>query len=76
MRFISVTDEEETKVKAFLRDHTLKPWVAIDPEGAVIKAYRIQFIPRLALVDRNGNVRKWCHTSELTEADIQALLDE
>lgn len=76
VRFISITNEEEAVVEGFLKDNTLKAWIAVDPESVVNKAYKVYDIPCCALVDRNGVIRKWCHPSELTEADIQALLDE
>ena len=75
VRFISITDESEDIVKGFLTDHTLKSWIASDPDGSMSQAYRITRIPRCIVVDPNGIVRTRTHPNNLTPQTIQTLLD-
>jgi len=74
VRFISITDEEEWKVKAFLSVNPIAGWVGIDREGSLYKAFGFKSIPQTLLVDRKGRVAALMQPSELTTAVLDNLL--
>ena len=74
VRFISITDEEEWKVRAFLSVNPIAGWVGIDREGSLYKAFGFVSIPQTILVDRKGHVAALMQPSELTTAVLDNLL--
>ena len=76
VQFISITKEAEGLVGNFLREHTLKSWVAVDADGSMSRACMAITIPYCVVVDRKGVVRARLHPAQLTEKTIQDLLDE
>jgi uncharacterized protein (TIGR03435 family) len=74
VRFISITDEEEWKVKAFLSVNPTTGWVGIDREGSLYKAFGFKTIPQTILVDQKGRVAAFMQPSELTTAVLDSLL--
>lgn len=74
VRFISITDEEEWKVKAFLSVNPITGWVGIDHEGSLYKAFGFKTIPQTILVDRKGRVAALMQPSELSTAVLDSLL--
>jgi uncharacterized protein (TIGR03435 family) len=76
VRFISITGEEEWKVKAFLSVNPIAGWIGIDREGSFYKAFGFVSIPQTILVDRKGRVAALMQPNELTNEVLDNLLAE
>ena len=74
VRFISITDEEEWKVKAYLSVHPIAGWVGIDRENSLYKEFGFATIPQTILVDRKGDVAAVLQPSQLTSVILDQLL--
>jgi uncharacterized protein (TIGR03435 family) len=72
--FISITDESEGAVAAFLKEHKLAGWVAPEAGPGVFKAFRVYGRPHTVLVDRDGNVAAFTYPSDVTPEKIEELL--
>ena len=72
--FISVTDESEADVRAFLADHKLGGWIAPEAGAEVFKAFRVYGRPYTVLVGPDGNVSALTYPSEVTEAVVERLI--
>jgi thiol-disulfide isomerase/thioredoxin len=79
VRFIGVTDHERGQTPEVLKQHLLEqqiPFSVLQDNRATSIAYKIDVIPMLALIDRNGNLR-WCdRASVLSDWTIEKLLNE
>jgi len=53
---LGVTDEEKTTVETFLKDHNVTFTILLDPKGVAGIPYRVTFIPRTFIIDREGKV--------------------
>ena len=74
VQFLSVTDEDEATVQAFLKKRPMKAWIALDTDQSMYDAYQVFSIPYLALVDAKGQVAAILHPAELTAARIENVL--
>ncbi len=72
--FISVTDESEVEVRAFLKDHQLGGWIAPEAEAEVFKAFRVYGRPYTVLVGRDGKVAALTSPSDVTEESVEGLI--
>lgn len=72
--FLSVTDESEADVRAFLKDHPMNSWIAPEAGAGVFKAFRVYSRPHTVLIDRDGRVAAFTSPSDVTEAAVMALL--
>jgi len=55
VRFISITDEPETVVRDFLREHPVGGWVGLD-DGAAFAAFSIRGRPMTVILARDGSI--------------------
>ncbi|OGR67539.1 MAG: hypothetical protein A2081_06445 [Elusimicrobia bacterium GWC2_61_19] len=72
--FISITDESEADVAAFLKTRRLAGWVAPEAGPEVFKAFRVYGRPHAVLVDRDGRVAAVTSPSDVTPEKIDELL--
>lgn len=76
VRFISVTDEDESKVALFLRRGFLKDWVGLDANGSIFKSFGVGGRPHLFVVGRDGKIAAITHNPKsLTEAKLKEILE-
>ncbi|OGR44096.1 MAG: hypothetical protein A2X35_12930 [Elusimicrobia bacterium GWA2_61_42] len=72
--FISVTDESEAAVLAFLKERKLAGWVAPEAGPEAFKAFRVYGRPHTVLIGKDGNVKTFTYPSEVTPEKIEELL--
>jgi len=75
VRFLSVTDEEEWKVKNFLKVNPIAGWIGIDADSSLLKAYGFRTIPQTVVIDRNGRIAALTSPQFLNTAWIRTLLE-
>lgn len=72
--FISVTDESERDVVAFLKLHKLDTWVAPEAGPGPFKAFRVYGRPHTVLIAPDGRVAAFTYPAEVTEETLEKLL--
>ena len=72
--FISITDESEADIAAFLKTRRLAGWVAPEAGPEVFKAFRVYGRPHTVLVGRDGKVAAFASPAEVTPEKIEELL--
>jgi uncharacterized protein (TIGR03435 family) len=75
VRFLSVSDEEEWKVKNFLKVNPISGWIGLDRDGSLLKAYGLKTIPQTVVIDRNGRIAALTSPQLLNAALIKTLLE-
>ncbi|MCX5784083.1 MAG: redoxin domain-containing protein [Elusimicrobia bacterium] len=73
--FISVTDESETVVRGFMKEHEMKGWIAPEAPASVFKSFRVYGRPHTVLIDKTSKVAAFTYPSEVTENTIESLLE-
>jgi hypothetical protein len=73
VEFIAITPEDPEVVAAFLKQRPMAGWVGLDLDGALHRAYGVETIPRIFVVDAAGKLRGVTRLSALRDADIEAL---
>jgi uncharacterized protein (TIGR03435 family) len=68
--FLSVTDEEEDRVRRFLAKHALKGSVALDTDGATTKAFGVHALPTTIIIDGDGVIVARTMPDRVTEEAI------
>ncbi len=56
VRFIYISDEEEWKVKNFLKIYPIMGWIGLDTDSSMFKTYGFKTIPQTVVIDRNGRI--------------------
>jgi len=74
VEFLSITDEEEWKVKNFLGVQPISGKIGLDRSRTTFSSYQISFIPKTVIVDKNGNVAAILSPDQLTADLLDALL--
>ena len=72
--FLSVTDEEQPTVEAFLHEHPMGGWIGIAHSTHLKHAYGVNGIPQAFLIDAKGKLAGAIHPSRLTAATLEGLL--
>lgn len=72
--FISITSEEEWKVKAFLSVNPIAGWIGIDRANSFYESFGFETIPQTVLVDEKGRVAALLQPSQLTDGILDQLL--
>jgi uncharacterized protein (TIGR03435 family) len=72
--FISITSEEEWKVKAFLSVNPIAGWIGIDRANSFYTSFGFETIPQTVLVDQKGRVAALLQPSQLTDGILDQLL--
>ncbi len=71
--FVSITNEEEAKVRQFLTDKSLNTRVALDADGATFKAYGVRVIPYTVVIGPDGRIAATTTPDKIT-ADALKLV--
>jgi len=74
VRFISISDEEEWKVRVFLSVNSIAGWIGIDHANSLYGEFGFKTIPQTVLVDQKGRVAALLQPSELTNGILDQLL--
>jgi uncharacterized protein (TIGR03435 family) len=75
VRFLSVTDEEEWKVKNFLKVNPMRGWIGLDTDGSLFKAYGFKTIPQAVVIDLDGRIAALTLPRSLNSEMIKQLLE-
>ena len=73
VQFISITHEDETRIRSFLQRRKMSGWVGIDSNHMTAKAYGVDAYPRTFIIDAHGVVRYDGGPWELNEQVIRAV---
>lgn len=74
VRFISITDEDESKVKRFLQKRKMNSWIGLDHDRSMFKEYQIRFLPTTILIDTEGRVAAITNPASINRETISNLL--
>ncbi|MDX1632061.1 MAG: TIGR03435 family protein [Thermoanaerobaculia bacterium] len=72
--FVSVTDENEERVRGFLESRPIFGSVVLDTDRDTFDAYGVRGIPHTVLVDAEGRIRAVTRPSDLEEKHLRVLL--
>lgn len=75
VQFISVTDEEEWKVKNFLKVTPISGWVGLDRDKSMFKTYGVQLIPQTVIIDQKGRIAAITSPNLLNSQLLEKLLE-
>ena len=75
LEIVGITDEDEATVKKFQKQIPMDYNVAINTPQSIYKQFGIEAIPTAFLVDKGGKIVWSGHPMELTETQIQSVLN-
>ncbi|HEV3211665.1 MAG TPA: TlpA family protein disulfide reductase [Chthoniobacterales bacterium] len=75
LEIVGITDENEATVKRFQQQVPMNYNVAINTPQSVYQQFGIEGIPTAFLVDKGGKIVWTGHPMELTDVEIQGVLD-
>jgi thiol-disulfide isomerase/thioredoxin len=75
LQIVGITDEDETTVKKFQKQIPMDYNVAINTPGSIYEQFGIKAIPTAFLVDKSGKIVWTGHPMELSETQIQSVLN-
>jgi thiol-disulfide isomerase/thioredoxin len=75
LQIVGITDENEATVKKFQKQIPMDYNVAIDTPGSIYEQFGIKAIPTAFLVDKSGKIVWTGHPMDLSEGEIQSVLD-
>lgn len=75
LQIVGITDEDEATVKKFQEKIPMSYAVAINAPKSLYERFGITGIPQAYLVDKNGKIVWTGHPLELTDDEIQKVLD-
>jgi len=75
LEIVGITDENEATVKKFQQQVPMDYNVAINTPQSVYQQFGIEGIPTAFLVDKGGKIVWTGHPMELTDTEIQSVLD-
>jgi len=75
LQIVGITDEDEATVKKFQKQIPMDYNVAINTPGSIYEEFGIQAIPTAFLVDKSGKIVWTGHPMELSETEIQSVLN-
>ena len=75
LQVVGITDENEEIVKKFQKQIPMNYDVAINTPQSVYQQFGIQAIPTAFLVDKSGKIVWTGHPMELSETEIQSVLN-
>jgi uncharacterized protein (TIGR03435 family) len=74
VRFIAITDEEESKIAQFVKTQPIRTWIGLDQTRAAFNAYQAIGLPHTVVVDRNGRIAAITKANNVTETVLNDLL--
>jgi thiol-disulfide isomerase/thioredoxin len=75
LEIVGITDEDEATVKKFQQQVPMEYNVAINTPQSVYQQFGIEAIPTAFLVNKGGKIVWTGHPMELTEVEIQGVLN-
>ena len=73
--FLSVSDDDESRLKKFLKQHPMKSWLALDgPENATERSFHLKGYGLLVLIDPTGKVAGWTFPALLEQKHLDRIL--
>jgi thiol-disulfide isomerase/thioredoxin len=75
LEIVGITDEDEATVKKFQKQIPMDYNVAINTPQSIYKQFGIEAIPTAFLVDKGGKIVWSGHPMDLTENQIQSVLN-
>lgn len=72
--FISVTDEDESRIRAFQERHPIRIWVGFDADRSLFGDFRVPSIPHTVILDRESRIVAETRPEEVTAARLRDLL--
>ena len=72
--FISVTDDEETRLNEFLKSVPLKTWIGLDSARANWRPFDLHSIPTTVIVNPDGKLLATTRPASLTTQKVRDLL--
>ena len=74
VRFLSITDEEESIIEPFLKSQPISGWVGLDLDRSVLRDYAVLGIPATVLVDKEGVIQAVTQPNHVTKTVLLDLL--
>ena len=75
VRFISITDENESVVAPFLKRRQIKTWVGLDVNRSTEKSYSVKFLPTTIVIDQEGKIAAIIQPKMLSETLLSDILN-
>jgi thiol-disulfide isomerase/thioredoxin len=75
LQIVGITDEDEATVKKFQKQVPMDYNVAINTPASTFEQFGVQAIPTAFLVDKGGKIVWAGHPMELSETEIQSVLN-
>jgi thiol-disulfide isomerase/thioredoxin len=75
LQIVGITDENEATVKKFQKQIPMDYNVAINTPGSIYEQFGIKAIPTAFLVNKSGKIVWTGHPMDLTEGEIQSVLE-
>lgn len=74
VRFIAITDEEESKIAQFVKTQPIRTWIGLDQTRAAFNAYQAVGLPHTVVIDLNGRIAAITKANNVTETVLNDLL--
>ncbi|HUS34375.1 MAG TPA: redoxin domain-containing protein, partial [Verrucomicrobiae bacterium] len=75
--FISISDDNASKLRDFLKRWPISGWLALDaPLGPTAHAFGISGIPHTVIVDASGKIAAITHPSDLQPRHVDEILED
>lgn len=74
VRFLSLTDEEESIIEPFLKSQPISGWVGLDLDRSVFRDYAVLGVPATVLVDKEGVIQAVTHPRHVTKTVLRDLI--
>jgi uncharacterized protein (TIGR03435 family) len=74
VRFIAITDEDESKIAQFVKTQPIRTWIGLDQTRAAFDAYQAIGLPHTVVVDGNGRIAAITKPEHVTETVLNDLL--
>jgi peroxiredoxin len=71
---LGVTEDQKPEVEMFAQLHRLTYPIALDDKGTTHGAYRVEFLPTVCLIDRQGFLTWQAYVEDFTDEPVLSLL--
>lgn len=74
VQFVSISNDEEDEVRAYLKKNRIAGWVGLDEDGSAFDAFRVRGLPYIVVLDAEGRVLGETYPDQLTAERLEAML--
>ena len=74
VRFIAITDEDESSVARFTKAQPIQGWIGLDNNRGTFNSYQASGLPHTVVIDRNGRIAAITLPKNVTETVLNDLL--